>query len=323
VKVTVITGSDERLARTVVVINGKGGVGKTSISANIGGVLAANGYRVLVCDLDVSGNLKLDLGYVGDSRDDDGKGLVEAVWNDKPLHMISDVREGLDVIPGGRQLEMLVALSFTPMAAELAGGGVPQAFAAKLAEAAADYDVVLLDGAPGNAVLQDMALMASRYVVIPTRTDSAGWDGLRMVGPRVAKTRQHNTLLTYLGVVLFSHQSNATRILRSTKARLEEVTDMVPLFEAKIRHSETAAHDCRMRGQLAHELARDAGQTSRDRLAALRTRRDGAASVLPAQLSGSADSLAGDYQNLAKEILLRIVSHEEATPISNAAGGPR
>ena len=36
------------LERVIAVVNGKGGVGKTTISANIGGMLAASGYRVLL-----------------------------------------------------------------------------------------------------------------------------------------------------------------------------------------------------------------------------------------------------------------------------------
>jgi chromosome partitioning protein len=135
-----------------------------------------------------------------------------------------------------------------------------------------------------------------------------------MVGPRVKKARRDNPQLTYLGVVLFAHQTNATRILKSTQARLAEVGDLVPVFDAFIRHSETAAHDCRARGQLAHELARDATASRRQRLALLRDRRGGGNVIaLPASLSASADSLAGDYERLTREMLLRISDVEQGT----------
>ncbi len=312
------SGSDERLARTVAVINGKGGVGKTTVTANVAGQLAAAGYRVLAADLDLSGNLKLDLGYVGHEGDDDGKGLVDAIWSDGEVPVLKDVRANLDVIPGGRHLEMLAALSQSPLAQDLPGGGVAQAFAVKLASLAESYDLVLLDCAPGNPVLQDLALNATRYLLIPTKTDAAGWDGLRMVGPRVKKARRDNPQLTYLGVVLFAHQTNATRVLRNTQERLEEVGDLVPVFDSFIRHSETAAHDCRARGQLAHELARDASASRRERFALLRGRRAGNVIALPAALSAAADSLAGDYEQLTRELLVRITDAEQATPLSTA-----
>lgn len=40
------------MARKIVVTSGKGGVGKTTVCANLGIQLAKSGYRVIVCDLD-------------------------------------------------------------------------------------------------------------------------------------------------------------------------------------------------------------------------------------------------------------------------------
>ena len=62
------------LSRVVSLANGKGGVGKTSLTANLAGEFAREGSRTLVVDLDVSGNLKLDLGLVGHEGDDPGRG---------------------------------------------------------------------------------------------------------------------------------------------------------------------------------------------------------------------------------------------------------
>ncbi|WP_091564618.1 ParA family protein [Arthrobacter sp. ok362] len=51
------------LSRVIAVINGKGGVFKTSLVANVGGLLAEGGSRVLLVDLDPQGILAEDLGY--------------------------------------------------------------------------------------------------------------------------------------------------------------------------------------------------------------------------------------------------------------------
>ena len=40
------------MARKIVITSGKGGVGKTAVTANLGVQLAKSGYRVVVCDLD-------------------------------------------------------------------------------------------------------------------------------------------------------------------------------------------------------------------------------------------------------------------------------
>ena len=159
--------------------------------------------------------------------------------------------------------------------------------------------------------------MASRYVLIPTKTDEASLDGLRGVGPRVRKTRDLNPGLSYLGVVITSHNRAASRILREVQGRLGEVGDTLALFTSTIRHSQAAAHDCRTRGQLAYELAKDATSQRAQRFAALKARRrrsDGDATVipLPAAITATADDLAGDYEALVDEILTRVAADENA-----------
>jgi cellulose biosynthesis protein BcsQ len=305
------------LARVVAVINGKGGVLKTSITANVAGRLATAGYHVLAIDLDISGNLKLDLGLIKHPQEDGGKGLVEAIWSNGEMPIVRDVRKGLDVIFGGRELAILESLNSSSHAGELPGGSVPGEFARKLAEVAPDYDLILLDCPPGNAELQDMALAATRWVLIPTKTDQGSWDGLLAVGPRVKKARQTNRGLGYLGVVITDHNPAATRVLGNTKARLDEVGETVPLLDTWIRHTQAAAHDCRSRGQLAHELARDATASNSQRFAALSARRAGDNVIpLPTALSGTADSLAGDYTALAKEITDKITAAEAADQLT-------
>ena len=53
--------------------NGKGGVGKTSLTANVAGLAADAGWRVLAVDLDPQGNLGSDLGYDQTDKGDDGR----------------------------------------------------------------------------------------------------------------------------------------------------------------------------------------------------------------------------------------------------------
>lgn len=51
------------MARKIVITSGKGGVGKTTICANIGNILANNGFKVVVMDLDIGlNNLDVVLG---------------------------------------------------------------------------------------------------------------------------------------------------------------------------------------------------------------------------------------------------------------------
>lgn len=51
------------ISNSLAVTQGKGGVGKTTVVANLAGLFAAAGYRVLVGEFDPQGNLSRDFGY--------------------------------------------------------------------------------------------------------------------------------------------------------------------------------------------------------------------------------------------------------------------
>src|SRR5690349_12351011 len=98
---------DFALARVIAIVNDKGGVGKTSIAANLGGQFAGAGYRCLLVDLNRQANLADDLGYRGSEIDDEGAGLLGSIIGRTPLRPVQDVRPQLDVVCGGTRLEDL------------------------------------------------------------------------------------------------------------------------------------------------------------------------------------------------------------------------
>ena len=63
----------DQLSRVMAIESLKGGVGKTTLAANIGGYFALAGARVLLVDLDPPGNLEDDLGYADDDRNGQGE----------------------------------------------------------------------------------------------------------------------------------------------------------------------------------------------------------------------------------------------------------
>lgn len=296
------------LSRVVAVMNGKGGVGKTSLTANLAGLYAAAGYRVLVLDCDPQGNLGVDLGYLGDGRADDGAELVRAITTGSAPRPIRDIRENLDVLPGGDALNDL--------AAELAGrrdlgaGAGAPALAASLAQVAEDYDLIFIDSPPGGDVLQRLILTAARWILTPTRTDDASRIGLRDVARRYIEARPDNSELALLGVVLFGVNISATRITGQAREALgRDLNGVAPVLTSTIRYVEAAATDARNRGQLVHELEKTVA--AQPRWFELRRNPDGKKA---GTLAASATSLAGDYAALAKEVLQLIVDAEDGMP---------
>jgi chromosome partitioning protein len=293
-------------AHTIAIANGKGGVGKTTSTAHIGALAAEAGNRVLLVELDVQGNLGEDLGYTGAGLSDDGEGMYAAVRTGKPPTPLRNVRPNLDVIPGGPSISLIPSALD---AARRAGRPSTGAVARCLVPLAVEYDLVLIDTPPIDAAVQEEALIAARYLLVPTKTDSSSRKGLREIGQRFVAARQQNPELRLLGIYLFGVTIGATRVRAGARASIEaEIGASAPVFEASIRHVEAAAYDVRERGQLAHELERvaDAGPKWYERL---RGGGEGAA----APLAASSASLAGDFQALTAEVLDAIQRAEGVT----------
>jgi cellulose biosynthesis protein BcsQ len=234
-------------------VNGKGGVLKTTLTANVGALLALSGWRVLLIDMDPQGNLGLDLGYRHSEIDDDGAGLAQSLMFGSKLAPLKNVRPNLDVVPGGAFLDQaaagLVSLgSKDPSKAKLG-------LARSLASIASEYDIVFIDCPPGNEPLQVAALGAAAFVVVPTKTDKAGREGLIGVAKRLDTVLDVNPNLDLLGVIITATTSTATNVHRTAKEAIVEAfgTDGV-LFNGMVRYAEATAQAARDRGLLVHEL---------------------------------------------------------------------
>lgn len=287
------------MRRVVAIANGKGGVGKTSLTAGLAGLVAAAGYRVLTVDADPQGNLRRDLGY----QTSDGNDLTLAIMNGLPLEPVRNVRPNLDCIPGGSALHDLPAAYISRMARGESLSGLTGVLSSVRPQkpAGADYDLVLIDTPPGEPVLQDVVFCAADYLIIPTRSDDASLDGLIAVAARFAAARTTNPTLALLGVLLFGVRSGSKRLRGTVREALEDTLDgAAPVFQTSIRYLESAAVDMRRHGLLPHELEQGQLLERTRRLARLRDRTEASAENL---LSRDASGLAGDYAALAREVL--------------------
>lgn len=283
------------LEQAVAVINGKGGTGKTSVVANVAGLAAAAGYRVLVVDLDPQGNLSRDLGYGQQAGERPAAALMSALADRGALKPLVDVRPHLDVVPGGEDLEDWSALASSWRSR---GRHPDAALDTALRDLAPQYDLVLLDCPPGNRELQLLAVHAARWALVPVRADEASLDGLIRVATLFQGVAQQNPDLQLLGVVLFGIESRASRVRAAVRAQIAaELGDPLLVLNAEIRHVTAPARDARARGQLVHEYEQDV-------LAAPRFFEPGGRDSQ--RLAASAPGLAGDYQQLAREVLTRM-----------------
>lgn len=299
-------------AQVIALINGKGGVGKSSLTTNLAGLFAVAGLRVLIVDADPQGNAGRDLGYLAEGRSDDGRTLFAAVSLGQPLEPLRDIRPNLDVICGGERTAEMVATLTTR---GRRSGDTSAALRDVLAPLADTYDLIMIDCPPGEQDLQVMALTAAQFIVIPTTSDEASIDGLGRVARLFADIQStSNPALELLGIAPFRIGSRAERIAAQLRDSIASTgLDPALLFTARIRDVQGPAQTCRQLGKLAHELEADLPEARARRLAWLRDGKSGGRHN-PEVVAESTPGLADDYQRLAMELSDRMTASRQREP---------
>lgn len=291
------------LDRTIALINGKGGVGKTTLCANIGGVMAKSGARVLLVDIDPQGNLGYDLGYADDQRDDSGRSFSAALQGLMDVNVLRDIRPNLDVIVGGSALHGAAAALASPDKSQV---DARDALAIILAPIADQYDLILIDCPPGSLALQSAAIGAAHWVIAPAKIDEATGRGLSELADRLESVVETNPHISLLGVVLFDIETTATRVAAGTRSMVAELLGgKEKLYKSFVRHSVTVAQQARSYGKLVHELDEFAKKQPKW----WQSLREGK----PAgeRFTDTATSVADDMHAIAQETMARIARAEE------------
>jgi len=183
------------MAAIITIANQKGGVSKTTTTRHLAYFLEQRGKRVLVIDNDHQGNLTQYFGY-------------------NPVHEDEVNGSMYHVYTGERGIKQ-IAIGFSPLikvapaSLSLAEAGAQLAFEVDvngmlkhaLVEVRDDFDVVLIDCGPNLERLLINALMASQYVLIPTKTDAMSTSGIPALVTTISKVRRANPALGILGVL--------------------------------------------------------------------------------------------------------------------------
>jgi chromosome partitioning protein len=209
----------------IALANDKGGVGKTTTTANLGAAFALRGRRVLLVDADPQGNLGEVFGI--DDPAEPGTRLEDALlgepahlpvpWSsrrDNQSGLVRPLAGGVHVLPCTEALadvaaEMIETDGAEYRLADLIAGYQPA------------YDVVLIDTPPGVGALSTMALLATRWVVVPVRPSDLDVNGAVKIADRLHRDlREYNPDVELLGVLL-TQVDNRWRIGWDTRRQLK------------------------------------------------------------------------------------------------------
>jgi chromosome partitioning protein len=209
------------------VANQKGGVGKTTSTVSLGGLLSQWGLRTLLVDIDPHGSLTSYFRYDPDGLDESVYSLFRAVAQKSrvdPLSLIYPTgTEGLDLMPA----EMALA-TLDRQAGKLDGMGlvIKQA----LAQLENRYDHVIIDCPPILGVLMINAMAACEQLIIPVQTEFLALKGLeRMLHTLDMVTKSRKVPLPYLVV--------PTMFDRRTRASIDSLRVMRESYPGRVWHS--------------------------------------------------------------------------------------
>ena len=206
--------------KIVAIVNQKGGVGKSTVTANLGPALAALGKRVLLVDLDPQGTTTE--GCLGGAAHPIGTAEVlgYAAINEVPL-LVREARvaapnHGCDLLAASYAAlrTQTSALRSSPLDAQTA---VMRA----LVPVEDDYDFVLIDCSPDLDVLTSAALVAAHEVVVPMDPSREAAHGLGYLFGRIDAARTLNPDLASAGLVVTRYNARV-KFDAELRALLEE-----------------------------------------------------------------------------------------------------
>ena len=181
------------MAKTISIINQKGGVGKTTTAVNLSAIMADMGQRVLIIDLDPQGNTTSGLGMAVED-----KSIYEVLMGRIQMKDVVEKTDFRNLSIAGSDIRLADA--------ELQLVNVDKReFRLKTAIAAVakDFDFILIDCPPSLSLLTINALAASDGVMIPIQCEYYALEGVASLMQTVQRVKKTiNPHLEVEGVLL-------------------------------------------------------------------------------------------------------------------------
>lgn len=206
--------------KVISLFNQAGGVGKTTITLNLGYQLFKRGNKVLLIDIDPQASLTLFMGIDPASLE---KTVFDAIVNEEPISIHTNVH-GMDLAPTNINLSaaeiQLVNMDFREVRLQDAITPIKD-----------NYDFILIDCPPSLGLLSYLSLVATTHVLVPVETHYKAFEGTNLLLQTLARVRKKgNRSLQIAGFVPSRYAATNSQDKRTLKAIQEQFSPVGPVY---------------------------------------------------------------------------------------------
>lgn len=255
--------------KVVSVINYKGGVGKTTITANLASEMVRRGKKVLVIDLDPQTNLTFSYMKVEEWSEVYEKEKTIKYWFDSIIDGTKPVPSFKHLIVKKNGVDLICShLGLIDVDIELAAGlsaGTERQhrnnfvktysyIKNELSTLQEHYDIVLFDCPPNFSIVTKNALISSDYYIVPAKMDYLSTLGINQLKNHVASlVRQYNGYLVdesqkvepiFLGVIASMIAIRNNEPISAQNVYIQQLKrNKIDIFDSMIRENKTLYAD--------------------------------------------------------------------------------
>lgn len=209
------------MGHVLAIFNQAGGVGKTTITMNLGYQLFLRNHKVLLIDMDPQASLTTFMGLESDELE---KTVYDAIVCDEPLLIYPDIHK-MSLSPSNIGLSaaeiQLVNMDFREIRLKEVVEPIQS-----------NFDFILIDCPPSLGLLSYLSLVASNSVLIPVETHFKAFKGTDLLLETIARIRKRgNRKLEIAGFVPSRFASGNSQDKRTLAAINEQFSKVGPVHD--------------------------------------------------------------------------------------------
>ena len=223
------------MGKSIVFVNQKGGVGKTTSAINIGAYIAMAGKKVLLVDFDSQGNMSSGVG----------------ISKDKPTvyELLAGQVEAKDAVkktPVPNLDAISASIDLSGAAIELVDQEEREFFLKEaLAPLKEQYDYILIDCPPSLGILTVNGLAAADSVLVPMQCEYFALEGITLLLQTVQKVQKEINPNLTIGGIFFTLYDARTRLAQDVVLQVKSYFKEVvfdTIIPRNVRLSEAPSH---------------------------------------------------------------------------------